>query len=62
MTVIGYTRDWTTEFFDNRMNVVGSTIVENSIQTVTVNEQPQWSQVVDQIKNKIQDVSFKSLF
>lgn len=58
---MGYIKDLTGEFIDHRSGYLGATLVEPTVQTVTVTDQPQWTQVVDQIKSKIVDVQFKSV-
>ncbi|KAL7719880.1 Syntaxin-16 [Entamoeba marina] len=60
LTSLGITKDLTSEFFQIRMDSVGGNpFEETSVQTVTINETPQWSQVVDQIKMSITDTRFK---
>ncbi|ENY60972.1 syntaxin, putative [Entamoeba histolytica HM-1:IMSS-A] len=61
MNIIGFTKDWTTEFYDQRSNFLGGTIVENSVQTVTISEPLTWAQTADEIKNKSKDIVYKSL-
>ncbi|BFU20766.1 syntaxin putative [Entamoeba histolytica] len=59
MNIIGFTKDWTTEFYDQRSNFLGGTIVENSVQTVTISEPLTWAQTADEIKNKSKDIVYK---
>ena len=59
MTGIGYTKDWTTDFFDFRSNYSGSTLVETSVQMIHTTQQAQWSSTVEDIRNRIRNVSFK---
>ena len=61
MSGLGYTKDWTTEFFDCRSSYSGSTLVETNMQIIDTHQQTQWSGTVDDIKNRIQNVSYKLL-
>ncbi|ELP88191.1 syntaxin-16, putative [Entamoeba invadens IP1] len=56
---IGFSRDWTTEFFDQRVAFLGTTIVDLQSQVVPLNDQPQWSTVVDQLKSQIAECDLK---
>ena len=59
MNLIGFKRDWTTEFYDYRSSVFGSSIMENTVQSVVQIQQTQWSQTVEDIKSKIRNTQFK---